>query len=268
MKASQPRTRWPVTLVGAGPGDPELLTLKAMRAIAAADVILMDDLVNEEVLMHARPDARVIRVGKRGGCVSTPQAFIDRLMIQQARRGLRVVRLKGGDPFVFGRGGEEIEQLRQAGLEVDVINGITAGLAAATSLQTALTHRRLAHGVVFITGHGAPGEAEPDWTLLGQAAATLKLTLVVYMGVARAADIQSGLLASLPGATAAAVVQHATLPNQRVAVTTLERLAETLASQGLGSPSVIIIGDVLQALATLAHGDERPTSQGATRRAA
>lgn len=188
MRASQPRTPWPVTLVGAGPGDPELLTLKAVRAIAAADVILMDDLVNEEVLVHARSDARVIRLGKRGGCVSTPQAFIDRLMIQQARCGLRVVRLKGGDPFVFGRGGEEIEQLRSAGLEVVVINGITAGLAAATSLQTALTHRRLAHGVVFITGHSAPGEAEPDWTLLGQAAAALRLTLVVYMGPARAAD--------------------------------------------------------------------------------
>lgn len=268
MKPSQPRTRWPVTLVGAGPGDPELLTLKAVRAIAAADVILMDDLVNEEVLVHARPDARVIRVGKRGGCASTPQAFIDRLMIQQARRGLRVVRLKGGDPFILGRGGEEIEQLRAAGLEVDVINGITAGLAAATALQTALTHRRFAHGVVFITGHGAPGQAEPDWVLLGQAAAALKLTLVVYMGITRAADIQSGLLGSLPGATPAAVVQHATLANQRVAVTTLERLVETLVSQGLGSPSIIIVGEVLQALAALAHADEQASSHGAGRRAA
>lgn len=268
MKASQPRTRWPVTLVGAGPGDPDLLTLKAVRAIAAADVILMDDLVNDEVLVHARPDARVIRVGKRGGCVSTPQAFIDRLMIEQARRELRVVRLKGGDPFVFGRGGEEIEQLRAAGLEVEVVNGITAGLAAATALQTALTHRRLAHGVVFITGHGAPGEPEPDWALLGRAAAALKLTLVVYMGIARAADIQAGLLGALPGATAAAVVQHATLASQRVALTTLEQLTETLVSQGLGSPSVIIIGDVLQALAALAHAEEREASQGTTRRAA
>ncbi len=119
-----------VWLVGAGPGDPELLTIKAVKAINGADVLLVDDLVNPAILAHARPEARVIHVGKRGGCRSTPQAFIERLMIAQARAGRRVVRLKGGDPFIFGRGGEERAHLMAEGIEVDVVNGISSGLAA------------------------------------------------------------------------------------------------------------------------------------------
>jgi siroheme synthase len=138
-----------VTLVGAGPGDPELLTLKALKAIQRATVLLVDDLVSEEIVAFARPEARIVYVGKRGGCKSTPQAFIEKLMLMAAREGEDVVRLKGGDPFIFGRGGEEVEHLRDAGIAVEVVNGITSGLAAVTSLGVPLTHREHAHGVVF-----------------------------------------------------------------------------------------------------------------------
>lgn len=242
-----------VTLVGAGPGDPEYLTLKAVRAIAAADVLLVDDLVSEAVLQYARTDARVVYVGKRGGCASTPQAFIDRLMVQQAQQGLRVVRLKGGDPFVFGRAGEEIEFLRAHGVDVEVINGITAGFAAATALQTSLTHRRHAHGVVFITGHNSPGQPAPDWPLLARTAHALKLTLVIYMGIARAAELQRGLCSGLPPDTPAAIVQHASQPEQRYVLVSLEELAAAVRHHGLGSPSIIIVGDVLSGLTALSE---------------
>jgi uroporphyrin-III C-methyltransferase len=160
---AQPGT---VTLVGAGPGDPELLTIKATRAIAAATLLLVDDLVGEGVLAYANPQARVIDVGKRGGCQSTPQTFIEKLMIAAARAGEVVVRVKGGDPFIFGRGGEEVESLRAQGIPVHVVNGITAGLAALTSLGAPLTHREHAHGVVFITGHAKPGDSGTDWRAL------------------------------------------------------------------------------------------------------
>ena len=151
------------TLVGAGPGDPELLTLKAVKAIGQATVLFVDDLVNEEVLTHAAPKARIVHVGKRGGCQSTPQAFIEKLMIHAVQQGERVVRLKGGDPFIFGRGGEEVEHLQAAGIEVQVVNGITSGLAALSSLGVPLTHREHAHGVVFLTGHAKPGDGGANW---------------------------------------------------------------------------------------------------------
>lgn len=242
-----------VTLVGAGPGDPECLTLKAVRAIEMADVLLVDDLVSEAVLQYARTDARVVYVGKRGGCASTPQAFIDRLMVQQARQGLRVVRLKGGDPFVFGRAGEEIESLRAHGIEVEVINGITAGLAAATALQTSLTHRQHAHGVVFITGHGSPGQPATDWPLLARTAHVLRLTLVIYMGITRVAELQRGLCSGLAPNTPVAIVQHASQPEQRHVVVPLDGLTAAVDRHGLGSPSIIIVGDVLRGLAEIAH---------------
>src|SRR5258706_9381271 len=136
-----------VWLIGAGPGDPELITLKAVRVLGAADVILVDDLVDRRVLAHVRPGARVIEVGKRGGCKSTPQAFIEKLMVRLARRGAVVARLKGGDPFVFGRGGEELAALRAAGLEAEAVCGITAGLAAPAALGIPVTHRDAARGV-------------------------------------------------------------------------------------------------------------------------
>jgi len=149
------------TLVGAGPGDPELLTLKALRAIQAATVLLVDDLVGDDIVAFASPSARIVHVGKRGGCKSTPQSFIEKLMITAVREGEHVVRLKGGDPFIFGRGGEEVEHLRCEGITVQVVNGITAGLAAVTSLGVPLTHREHAHGVVFITGHARPATPAP-----------------------------------------------------------------------------------------------------------
>jgi uroporphyrin-III C-methyltransferase len=242
-----------VTLVGAGPGDPELLTLKAVRAIRAATVLLVDDLVSEAVLQFSRRSARIVHVGKRGGCASTPQAFIERLMVAEARAGERVVRLKGGDPFIFGRGGEEAEHLRLQGIDVAVVNGITAGLAAATALGVPLTHRDHAHGVILVTGHARSGGGNAlHWPTLAAAAAQ-GLTLVVYMGIASLDTLQSGLLQGLPASTPVAVVQHAALPAQRQLVSTLAQLAAEVHAQDFGSPAVIIVGDVLRGLATLAE---------------
>ena len=252
-----------VTLVGAGPGDPELLTLKALRAIRAASVLLVDDLVGPEILRRARKSARIVRVGKRGGCRSTPQALIEKMMIAQARAGERVVRLKGGDPLVFGRGGEEAERLRGAGVRVEVVNGISAGFAAANALGIALTHRAHAHGVVFVTGHARSDAAEDaadaapsgvHWPTLGAAAAH-GLTLVIYMGVAQAAALQAGLLEALAPATPVAVVQHASLPTERRLACRLDALVASLRREEFGSPAIIIVGNVVQGLQALAdHG--------------
>ncbi len=247
-----------VVLVGAGPGDPDLLTLKAVKAIASATVLLVDDLVNDAVLAHANPNARVVHVGKRGGCASTPQAFIEKLMIQAAREGHRVVRLKGGDPFVFGRGGEEVEHLQREGIAVEVVNGITSGLAAVTSLNVPLTHRDHAHGVVFVTGHAKPGDQGTDWAALAQCAHQARLTLVIYMGVSSATSIEAGLLAGLPSETPVAIVQHASLPHQRHATGTLGTLTATLQAHGLGSPAIMIVGDVLKGLAAQQHTHDAP----------
>lgn len=245
-------------LVGAGPGDPELLTLKALKAIQNATVLLVDDLVSDEIVAFARPDARIVHVGKRGGCKSTPQAFIEKLMIMAAREGENVVRLKGGDPFIFGRGGEEVEHLKAAGVEVEVINGITAGLAAMTSLGVPLTHRQHAHGVVFVTGHAKPGDAGTDWAALAATAAQARLTLVIYMGVTGSQHIQDQLLQGLPADTPVAIIQNASLPGQRHAVTTLASMRTTIAREHLQSPSVIVVGDVLRGVALLA---EQPQEQ-------
>ena len=240
-----------VILVGAGPGDPDLLTLKAVKAIASATVILVDDLVNDAILQHASPAARIVHVGKRGGCKSTPQAFIEKLMLMAAKEGETVVRLNGGDPFIFGRGGEEIEALQAAGISVEVVNGITSGLAALTSLNVPLTHREHAHGVVFVTGHAKPGDAGTDWALLAHTAAQAKLTLVIYMGVNGSQQIQDQLLLGLAASTPVAIIQNASLPSQRHAVATLGTLRTTIERYALQSPSVIVVGDVLQGLGAL-----------------
>ncbi|NML14646.1 uroporphyrinogen-III C-methyltransferase [Azohydromonas caseinilytica] len=238
------------TLVGAGPGDPQLLTLAALRAIRRATVLLVDDLVPQALVEFAlrglkRPP-RLVPVGKRGGCESTPQAFIERLMAAEALAGERVVRLKGGDPFIFGRGGEEVQTLQAQGIPVRVVNGITSGLAAATAIGVPLTHRAHAQGVIFVTGHAKPGGSTPDWAVLGAAAAQ-GLTLVIYMGVAQVGGIHAGLMQGLPGDTPAAVIQHASLPQQRELVTTLAELPQALQASGLGSPAVMVIGEVLHA---------------------
>ena len=238
-----------VTLVGAGPGDPELLTLKAVRAIQAASVILVDDLVGDGVLAHARPDARITYVGKRGGCQSMPQATIEQLMLQAALAGENVVRLKGGDPFIFGRGGEEVDSLRRAGIEPVIVNGITAGLAALSSLGAPLTHRDYAQGVVFVTGHPQKDGPGVDWARLAESARELRLTLVIYMGISSAARIQAGLLTALPADTPVAVIERASLPAQRQCVTRLGDLLADLRQCGLGSPAVVVVGDVVRGVA-------------------
>jgi uroporphyrin-III C-methyltransferase len=227
-----------VTLIGAGPGDPELLTLKAARALAAADVVLVDALVNRGCLAHIRTGARVIEVGKRGGCKSTPQAFIEKLLIQYAKQKFNVVRLKGGDPFVFGRGGEEMEALRAQGIEVEVIPGVTAGTAVPASLGIPVTHRAFARGVTFVTGHTKDG-ADPDW----QALVRSRTTLVVYMGLQGLSRILSALTAAgMDPATPACIIENGTLHNQKQRVATLG----TLSGEGFAGPALIVIGDVVR----------------------
>ena len=243
--AVPPKRLGRVALVGAGPGDPDLLTFKAVKALQAATVVLVDDLVSDAVLALVPPTARITYVGKRGGCRSTPQPAIERLMIDAARAGESVVRLKGGDPFIFGRGGEEVESLRAAGIEPEVVNGITAGLAAMTSLGAPLTHREYAQGVVFVTGHPQKDGPGVDWARLAESARELRLTLVIYMGISSAARIQAGLLSALPASTPVAVIQRATLPAQRQCLTTLGELPDSLAACGLGSPAIMVVGDVV-----------------------
>jgi uroporphyrin-III C-methyltransferase len=234
-----------VSLVGAGPGDPELLTLKAVRAIAQADVILVDDLVSEQVLVHKRASARVVYVGKRGGCASTPQEFIEKLMIAEANTGRKVVRLKGGDPFMFGRGGEERQHLIEAGLRVEVINGVSSGMAAATSLGVPLTHRDYAHGCIFVTGHGAKDAAGLDWVALGQVCSRQRLSLVIYMGVASARHIQNNLLVGgMSPQTPVAIVQSATLEEQQNWLTCLDQLSDFIRAREIASPAIFVVGEV------------------------
>ncbi len=231
-----------VALVGAGPGDPELLTVKAMKRLQAADVVLSDDLVDPRVLALLRPEARLLRVGKRGGCVSTEQRFIHELMIRESRAGQRVVRLKGGDPFVFGRGGEEIDALRAAGIDVEVVSGLTSGLAAPASLGIPVTDRRCTPGVALVTGHNGESGIQPDWAALAKS----RLTLVIYMGVARAAGIVQALLdGGLAADTPAAAIAAAHTAKQRQQVCTLGDLPAMLQRERLASPAILIIGQVV-----------------------
>ncbi len=235
---ASPRGR--VLLVGAGPGDPELLTLRAVRALSTADVVLHDDLVTDAILTHVSPRARIVAVGKRGGCASTPQAFIEQLMLREACAGNVVVRLKGGDPFVFGRGGEEQAFLRAHGVDVEVVPGITSGLAAPALAGIPVTHRDDAHGVALVTGHAADG-SDPDWTAL----VASRLTLVIYMGMRRAEALRASLLrAGMAPATPVAVIAHASRPQQRVLQSTLERFVEEAQAADLASPAIIVAGDV------------------------
>jgi uroporphyrin-III C-methyltransferase len=193
-----------------------------------------------------------VYVGKRGGCQSTPQAFIEKLMVQEALAGETVVRLKGGDPFIFGRGGEEVEHLQAHGIGVTVINGITAGLAGVTSLGVPLTHRAHAHGVVFITGHAKQDAADRvDWAALGQTASQAKLTLVIYMGISGAEPLQQALLQSMRPDTPVAVIHQVSLPEQRHVVCELQQLYSTIQREEMASPSVIVVGDVLKGLLEL-----------------
>jgi uroporphyrin-III C-methyltransferase len=242
-----------VYLIGAGPGDPELITLQAARVLGAADVVLVDDLVDRRVLAHTRTGARVIEVGKRGGCrinsrASTPQAFIEKLMVRLARRGAIVARLKGGDPFVFGRGGEEMETLAASGIAFEIISGITAGIAVPAMLGIPVTHRDSARGVTFLTGHTHDGSG-PDWAAL-RAGGT---TLVIYMGMKRIAALVAGMLeAGYPADTPACAIQNGTLESQAAVVATLGTLPQAAAAAQLGSPALLVIGEVVRHARTAA----------------
>lgn len=240
-----------VALVGAGPGDPSLLTLRAWSLLQQADTVVYDRLVSSELMALLPEQLTRHYVGKASGYHSLPQEQTNQLLVDLARQGLRVVRLKGGDPFIFGRGGEEVEHLRAAGVAVEVVSGITAAMAGMALLGAPLTHRAHAQGVVFITGHSQPGGTATDWRLLAATARDLRLTLVIYMGMAGSAHIQQELLHGLPGDTPVAVVQHVSLPHQRHAVTTLDQLHTTIARAGLGSPSVIVVGDVVRGVQAL-----------------
>ena len=251
-----------VTLVGAGPGDPELLTIKAIKALRRASVALVDDLVDPGVLRYLRRSARIVQVGKRGGCVSTPQAFIHKLMVAEAQRGETVVRVKGGDPFVFGRGGEECDALRAAGVDVEVISGLTAGIAAPAAIGVPVTDRRFSRGVALVAGHTGSADTEPDWPALARCG----LTLVIYMGVSRISVIAAALTsAGMDADTPAAVICNAHTPAQRQLVCALGTLAAAMLAQGMASPAIVVVGDVVSAAPLWSQwlAQARPAALGA-----
>jgi uroporphyrin-III C-methyltransferase / precorrin-2 dehydrogenase / sirohydrochlorin ferrochelatase len=247
--SSAPRSAGEVTLVGAGPGDPELLTLKALRALQDADVILHDRLVPEGLLDMARRDAARISVGKAAGGIGSTQEEINALLIEHARQGKRVVRLKGGDPFIFGRGGEELEALAKAQISFSVIPGVTAAAGCAAYAGIPLTHRDYAHSVTFVTGHADDEGREPDWRALAKPG----LTAVFYMGLARVEQIAARLVAHGAAAlTPAAIIAQGTLPDQRVVTGTLATIAAAAAASDIQSPALLVVGEVVSLHASLA----------------
>lgn len=230
-----------VYLVGAGPGDPELLTLKAVRVLQCAEVWLIDDLVHPGVLDLAAPHALLLRLGKRCGRPSTPQLYINQCMRYFARAGCTVARVKGGDPFMFGRGGEEWQALIEDGIPVEVINGVTAGIAAPTQLGIPLTQRGISSGVIFVTGHRATGDA-PDWRAL----AATGMTLIVYMGLDQMEGIGTALIqAGLSAATPVAIISQATLPTQQQVISTIGKFQMQPGLARLPGPALIVIGQVV-----------------------
>jgi uroporphyrin-III C-methyltransferase len=236
-----------VWLAGAGPGDPGLLTVHAVNALAQADIILFDALVHEAILKLVRPGAVLESAGKRGGRPSASQRDITERLIELAGEGKRVLRLKGGDPFVFGRGGEEALGLAGAGISFRIIPGATAGLAGLAYANIPATTRDTNHGVILVTGQYAAGN-RLEWRILAEAG----LPVIIYMGMSRLAEIADALIAGgLPSETATAVVCDATTPQQRVLVSTLGCVAAAAAAQGLGSPSIVAIGEMVKLRAAL-----------------
>jgi uroporphyrinogen III methyltransferase/synthase len=246
-----------VALVGAGPGDPGLISARALELIAAADAILYDRLVPAAALEGARPGADLVYVGKEPGRPALPQEEVNARLVELARAGRRVVRLKGGDPFVFGRGGEEAEALRAAGVAFEVVPGVTAGTAAPAYAGIPVTHREAASAVAFVTGHEDPEKGEPgvDW----EALARFPGTLVLYMGVGRLGRIARGLIAAgRPPDEPAAVVERGTLPGQRTVLATLETVADRAGQAGVRPPAVAVIGRVAALRERLAWLEDRP----------
>lgn len=259
LHAEVPSSRGSVALVGAGPGDPGLLTLRALRVLNEADVILHDRLVSDEVMQLVRRDAQRIEVGKQAGNHHATQAQIHALMLEHASAGKRVVRLKGGDPFVFGRGGEELEVLRDAGIDFEVVPGITAALACAAYAGVPLTHRDHAQSVRLVTAHCKDSDDTLDWQALAQE----RQTLAVYMGVAgldrfSARLIEHGRAASTPFA----IIENGSRANQRVIVGALSELAQRAREHDVQSPALLIVGEVA-ALADTLHWFGAPPLHGA-----
>ncbi|MEZ5915879.1 MAG: uroporphyrinogen-III C-methyltransferase, partial [Parvularculaceae bacterium] len=233
-----------VHLVGAGPGDPDLLTLKALRLLQAADVIVYDRLVSPEILSLARRDALRIYVGKAKAAHAVPQKEIEQRLVHHARKGKTVIRLKGGDPFIFGRGGEELSALRRAGVPVFVTPGVTAAIGCAAAAGMALTHRGLSQAITFVTGH-AKDDGEPD--INWKALAALGHTIVVYMGVGKAGAISRAMLENgASPATPVAVVEKGTTAQQKILKGRLEELERLIEAGGVEGPAVLVIGEVAQ----------------------
>ena len=230
-----------IWLVGAGPGDPDLLTVKALKVLQRADVVVHDGLVSDEILALSPASARRISVAKRKSRHSYSQDEINRMLVAFVRDGLTVVRLKGGDPFIFGRGGEELEAAREAGVECYVVPGVTAALAASASAGAPLTHRGSAQAVTFVTGHAAKGgEPDLDWATLAKA----NHTVVIYMGLSMATPIAARLLAAgRAGSTPALIVENASRADERRIVTTLDGLADKAAA--LSGPALLIVGEAM-----------------------
>jgi uroporphyrinogen III methyltransferase / synthase len=246
-----------VYLVGAGPGDPGLVTVRALELVASADLVLYDRLIPDEVLRAARPDAELVYVGKRPGEPTIEQPEIERRMVEAAEAGRSVVRLKGGDPFVFGRGGEEGEALAAAGVPFEVVPGVTAGVAAPAYAGIPVTHRDDASAVAFVTGHEDPEKPESalDWDTL----AAFPGTLVLYMGVKRLAENTAALIAAgRDPKQAAAAIERGTMPGQRTVTATLGDLAEAVDREGIGAPAVIVVGAVVARREALAWLERRP----------
>lgn len=231
-----------IHIVGAGPGDPELLTLKALRVLQEADIVLYDNLVSEDVLELIRRDAERRYVGKRKANHSLKQEEIGELMVSLAREGKRVVRLKGGDPYIFGRGGEEVDAVKAAGLSATVVPGITAASGCAAEASVPLTHRGLSQAVTYVTAYAGNGGApDVDWAAL----ARLQHTIIVYMGVGRAGDVSRDLtLGGLPPDTPVAIVEKGSLPDQQIVKTRLRDMADAIATAGIEGPAVLMIGKV------------------------
>ncbi|WP_363322076.1 uroporphyrinogen-III C-methyltransferase [Accumulibacter sp.] len=250
MSQSPPSaTRGTVYIVGSGPGDLDLLTLRAARLIGEADAIVYDHLIADGVLELARPDAERIYAGKESSNHSVPQAELNRMLVRLARSGKAVVRLKGGDPFVFGRGGEEIEALVESGIPFEVVPGVTAAAGCAAYAGIPLTHRDHAQAVAFATGHLKDGTINLDWPSLARP----RQTVVFYMGVGGLSEICRQMMAhGLPAEHPAAVVQNGTTRRQRVLTADLATLPARVAAAGISSPALIIVGTVVRLHSTLA----------------